>query len=157
MNTTYYAALEVCKRHADRLAWAMTHLRAKFPLSVSTMRDLDDTELAVLDQFSARFSKLQDAMGAKLFPAGLELTKEQGELPAFLDKLYRLEKMGAISSAEHWLLLQEMRNEFSHDYPDDPAIQSAILNKAYRLADDLLLVLKLHHHKFFLPLQQTTQ
>lgn len=141
MNTTYYAALEVCKRHADRLTWAMTHLRAKFPLSVSTMRDLDDTELAVLDQFSARFSKLQDAIGAKLFPAVLELTKEQGELPAFLDKLYRLEKIGAISSAEHWLLLREMRNEFSHDYPDDPAIQSAILNKAYNLADDLLSVL----------------
>lgn len=71
----------------------------------------------------------------------LELTKEQGELPAFLDKLYRLEKMGAISSAELWLLLREMRNEFSHDYPDDPAIQSAILNKAYNLADDLLSVL----------------
>ena len=48
---------------------------------------------------------------------------------------------GAITSAEHWLLLREMRNEFSHDYPDDPAIQSAILNKAYNLASDLLGVL----------------
>lgn len=137
MNTAYYAALEVCKRHADRLTWAMTRLRARFPLSASAMCDLDDTELAVLDQFSTRFSKLQDAMGAKLFPAVLELTKEQGELSAFLDKLYRLEKMGAISSAEHWLLLREMRNEFLHDYPDDPAIQSAILNKAYITLSDI--------------------
>ena len=55
-----------------------------------------------------------------------------------MDKLNRLEKIGAISSAEHWLLLHEMRNEFSHDYPDDPAIQSAILNKAHNLASDLL-------------------
>lgn len=69
MNIAYHAALEVCKRHADRLTWAMTRLRARFPLSESTMRDLDDTELAILNQFSARFSKLQDAMGAKLFPA----------------------------------------------------------------------------------------
>ncbi len=141
MNTAYNAALEVCKRHADRLSWAMTRLQARFPLTASAMQDLDDTELAVLDQFSTRFSKLQDAMGAKLFPAVLELTKEQGELPAFLDKLYRLEKMGAILSAEQWLLLREMRNEFSHDYPDDPAIQSALLNKAYNLAGDLLLAL----------------
>ncbi len=141
MNTAYHAALDVCKRHADRLTWAVTRLHARFPLSASTMRDLDDTELAVLDQFSTRFSKLQDAMGAKLFPAVLELTKEQGELPAFLDKLYRLEKIGAILSAEHWLLLREMRNEFSHDYPDDPTIQSAILNKAYNLAGDLLSAL----------------
>ena len=140
MNT-YSAALEVCNRHADRLSWAMTYFQNRFPLTASTLRDFDDTELAILDQFSTRFSKLQDAMGAKLFPAVLELTKEQGEFPAFLDKLYRLEKMGAISSAEHWLLLREMRNEFSHDYPDDPAIQSAILNKAYTLAGDLLSIL----------------
>jgi hypothetical protein len=141
MNTAYKSSLEVCKRHADRLAWAMSWLRGKFPLSPNTLQDMEDTELAVLDQFSTRFSKLQDAMGAKLFPAVLELTKEQGEFSAFLDKLYRLEKMGAISSAEHWLLLREMRNEFSHDYPDDPAIQSAILNKAYNLAGDLLSTL----------------
>ena len=74
-------------------------------------------EIAVLDQFSTRFGKLQDAMGAKLFPAVLELTKEQGELKAFIDKLNRLEKIGAIQSADDWLLLREVRNTFSHDYP----------------------------------------
>jgi hypothetical protein len=31
-------------------------------------------------------------MGARLFPADLELAKEPGELSAFLDKLNRLEK-----------------------------------------------------------------
>ena len=141
MNGNYEAALGVCKRHADRLAWAMTSLRSKFPLTIEGMGKLDDTELAVLDQFSTRFAKLQDAMGAQLFPAVLELTKEQGNLVAFLDKLNRLEKIGVIQSADHWLLLREMRNEFSHDYPDDPAIQSAMLNKAYNLASDLLAVL----------------
>ena len=141
MNGNYEAALGVCKRHADRLAWAMTSLRPKFPLTIEGMGKLDDTELAVLDQFSTRFAKLQDAMGAQLFPAVLELTKEQGNLAAFLDKLNRLEKIGVIPSADHWLLLREMRNEFSHDYPDDPAIQSAMLNKAYNLASDLLAVL----------------
>ena len=141
MNSNYEAALGVCKRHADRLAWAMANLRSKFPLTAEGMRELDDTELAVLDQFSTRFAKLQDAMGVNLFPAVLELTKEQGSLAAFLDKLNRLEKIGAIPSADRWLLLREMRNEFAHDYPDDPAIQSAMLNKAYNLANDLLAVL----------------
>ena len=141
MNSSYEAALGVCKRHADRLAWTMANLRSKFPLTADRMRELDDTELAVLDQFSTRFAKLQDAMGTNLFPAVLELTKEQGNLAAFLDKLNRLEKIGAIPSADNWLLLREMRNEFAHDYPDDPAIQSAILNKAYNLANDLLTVL----------------
>jgi hypothetical protein len=57
----------------------------------------------VLDQFSTRFGKLQDVIGAKLFPAVLKLTKEPGELKTFIDKVYRLEKIDAIASAEEWL------------------------------------------------------
>jgi len=79
-------------------------------------------------------------MGAKLFPAVLELTKEQGDLSAFVDKLNRLEKIGAISSVNDWLLLREVRNAFAHEYPDDPELQAAMLNKAFMLADDLLLI-----------------
>ena len=141
MSVAYIAAIDTCNRHADRLTWAMAQLNQKFPLTAATTRSLNDTELAVVDQFSTRFAKLQDAMGAKLFPAVLELTKEQGTYPAFLDKLNRLEKIGAIESADQWLILREMRNEFAHDYPDDPELQSAILNKAYRLASQLLMTL----------------
>jgi len=141
MSMTYTASLEVCKRHADRLAWAMSQFSGKFPLSSEAITGLNNTELAVLDQFSTRFAKLQDAMGAKLFPAVLELTKEPGNYPAFLDKLNRLEKIGAIESTDQWLRLREMRNEFAHDYPDDPELQAAILNKAYPLANELLTIL----------------
>jgi hypothetical protein len=80
-------------------------------------------------------------MGAKLLPAILELTKEQGDLAAFIDKLNRLEKIGAIPSAAQWLKLREMRNQFAHDYPEEPAIQASLLNKAFALAEDLLQVL----------------
>lgn len=141
MSIAYAASLDICKRHADRLAWAMSQLSSKFPLSSDAINGLSDTELAVLDQFSTRFAKLQDAMGSKLFPAVLELTKEPGSYPAFLDKLNQLEKIGAIESSDQWLTLREMRNEFSHDYPDDPALQAAILNKAYLLASELLAIL----------------
>ncbi len=141
MMLRYAAALDICKRHAARLRWAMDHLRSRFPLTFETLAALDDTEIAILDQFTTRFAKLQDAMGANLFPAVLELTKEQGGLEAFLDKLHRLEKIGAIPSAEQWLLLREMRNQLAHDYPDDPVIQSASLNKVHALAKDLLAVL----------------
>ena len=34
-----------------------------------------------------------------------------------------------------------MRNQFFHDYPDDPALQVVILNKAYLLVEDLLSIL----------------
>lgn len=117
MSVTYSQSLDVCKRHADRLTWAMSQFSDKFPLSADAITGLNDTELAVLDQFSTRFAKLQDAMGAKLFPAVLELTKEPGNYPAFLDKLNQLEKIRAIESVNQWLILRGMRNEFAHDYP----------------------------------------
>jgi hypothetical protein len=133
--------LKACKRHADRLQWAMTELQPHLPFSEHTLAQLNDIELAILDQFSTRFGKLQDLMGTKLFPAVLELTKEPGDLKAFIDKLYRLEKIGAIPSADDWLLMREIRNAFSHDYPDDPDLQAEILNKAFELAIQLLDVL----------------
>lgn len=141
MSEIYHSSLEICKRHAKRLQWAMNRLQDKFPLNAVTLSGLSDEEIAVLDQFTSRFAKLQDAMGTRLFPAILELTKEQEELPAFLDKLNRLEKIGAIPSIDTWLLLREIRNHFSHDYPDDPELQAAALNKAYNLAGILLSIL----------------
>jgi hypothetical protein len=142
MNTPVAEILKICERHADRLRWAMSALQLYRPFSSQSLEQLNDTQLAVLDQFSSRFSKLQDVMGAKLFPAVLELTKEPGDLSAFIDKLYRLEKLGGIYSADNWLLMQEIRNAFSHDYPDDSELQAEILNKAFELAISLLDVLK---------------
>ncbi len=130
--------IKICDRHADRLNWAMTALQNHFPLSASSLENLSDVDIAILDQFSTRFGKLQDAIGAKLFPAVLKATKEQGDLKAFIDKLNRLEKIGAIHSADDWLLLWEVRNAFSHDYPDDLALQTRVLNQSYRLAGNLL-------------------
>lgn len=133
--------LKNCERHADRLRWAMESLRPHLPFTATTLPLLTDVEVAILDQVLTRFSKLQDTMGAKLFPEVLEITKEQGELATFIDKLHRLEKIGAVASADEWLLLREMRNAFSHEYPDDPEMQAALLNKAFKLAVKLLEVL----------------
>jgi len=137
----YDEILKVCHRHADRLQWAMKTLNHHIPFAADTLHELSDVEIAILDQFSARFAKLQDVMGMKLFPAVLELSKEQGELDAFIDKLSRLEKIGAISSVADWLVLREMRNAFSHEYPDDPEVQAAMINKAFMLASKLIEIL----------------
>ena len=141
MTETIAEIIKICDRHADRLNWAMTQLQNHMPFTGQTLKHLNDVELAILDQFSTRFGKLQDLMGTKLFPAVLEITKEPGELKAFIDKLYRLEKIGAIASADDWLLMREARISFSHDYPDDQESQAASLNKAFELATQLLEVL----------------
>lgn len=131
----------------------MDTLSDHFPLSPTELEELSDLDLAVVDQFIVRFSKLQDAMGAKLLPGVLELTQEHGELATFIDKLNKLEKIGAIESAARWLRLREMRNQFAHDYPDDPEIQASLLNKAYFMAGDLLEALE-HVKAFSKPYRQ---
>ncbi len=136
MNTELKAIFALCKLHAARLAWAKTQLA--FPLTTEKLNRLDNIQLAILDQFSTRFAKLQDYIGAQLFPAVLELVKEPSQQQTFIDKLHRLEKIGAIPSAEQWLLQREMRNQFSHEYPDDPELQAATLNKAAQMTDDLI-------------------
>jgi len=134
----FQGIVDVCLVHEARLRWSMLQLTAYKPFTAQSVSRLTDIELAIFDQFTVRFSKLQDIMGAKLLPAVLELTHEEGDLSAFIDKLNRLEKIGALSSVEQWLRLREMRNQFAHDYPDDPEIQASLLNKAFDMADYLL-------------------
>jgi len=134
----YFENLIICERHAGRLEWSMKKMGSRLPFTAESINCLTDMEVAILDQFATRFAKLQDMMGVKLFPAILELTKEPGDLNTFVDKLNRLEKIGAIPSAHRWLILREIRNAFSHEYPDEPAIQAAILNKAFILAKELI-------------------
>jgi hypothetical protein len=142
MNETAYKGIrQICETHAQRLRWAMTTLQEEQPLTPAKVATLSPMQMAVYDQFVARFSKLQDSMGAKLLPTILELTREQGDLTAFIDKLNRLEKIGAIPSAAQWLKLREMRNQFAHDYPEDPEIQASLLNKAFQQAEEMLQIL----------------
>lgn len=132
--------LEQVQRHADRLHWAKEQLEKQAPFTERNIQAQDDITTAIIDQFIFRFAKLHDAMGAQLFPAILELTAEPGPLNTFIDKLNRLEKIGALESAEEWLALREMRDLISHEYPDDPEMQAATLNKALEQADRMLRI-----------------
>jgi hypothetical protein len=131
-----------CETHERRMLWAKSALQAVLPLNAERLRGLDDEQVAIVDQFIGRFAKLQDAIGSKLLPLVLELTKEQGDLEAYLDKLNRLEKIGALPSVDEWLELREMRNAFAHDYPEDSELQAAILNRAFSAADRLVEILQ---------------
>ncbi|MDI1293644.1 MAG: hypothetical protein PSV18_12985 [Methylobacter sp.] len=54
---------------------------------------LTDAQVQSLDQFILRFTKLQDAMDSRLFPALLQYLQEPYEERPMLDKLNRLEKL----------------------------------------------------------------
>jgi len=59
MKETTVEIIKICDRHADRLNWAMTQLQKHIPFTGQTLKQINDVELAILDQFSTRFAKLQ--------------------------------------------------------------------------------------------------
>jgi hypothetical protein len=124
-------ALAECQRHLDRLLYAVSHSAALFPLGAERYLALSDAEVATLDQLLFRFGKLQDAMGQRLLPAILLAGQEWRDDETFLDKLNRLEKLGAVPSTAEWIKLRDLRNGAMHEHPDAPALNAANLNLVY--------------------------
>jgi len=112
--------------------------------------NLNDDQVQSLDQFILRFSKLQDAMGGRLFPAILQYLQEQYEERPMLDKLNRLEKLGFIQRTEAWQVIRMARNKFAHEYPDDFAKNAALINLASSAAADMQQILLTIQAKFSL-------
>ena len=73
----------------------------------------------VIDAFIYRFSKIQDMMGQKLFPAFLEFVEEDPRRLTFIDMINLLEKLEVIPAASQWLSYRNLRNDLSHEYPDN--------------------------------------
>ncbi|MFZ5595222.1 MAG: hypothetical protein ACOY4D_13390 [Pseudomonadota bacterium] len=85
---------------------------------------LSKEDRRLLDQFAYRYTRLQDDMGARFMPAALRAMDEEIAAMPMVDRLNRLEQLGWLPSAEGWLDLRRIRNEFAHDYPETPQERS---------------------------------
>jgi hypothetical protein len=130
--------LTQAQKHAAVLSQDLSELEPLRPFNAGNLESASSGTLRILDQFSIRFTKLQDVLGAKVFPRILTQLGEDVRSLAFIDVLSRLEALGFMDSADTWLSLREQRNRLSHDYPDDPAILAAELNSALEAATVLL-------------------
>lgn len=77
-------------------------------------------------------------MGTRLIPASLRALEEEISSMAMLDRLNRLEQMGWLPSAEEWIKLRTIRNEFTHDYPEETEERYERLQLAIASAKRLL-------------------
>ena len=115
---------------------------------------LTKDEVQALDQFLFRFSKLQDAVGQKLFKQILILHEDDNllvENMPFLDILNRLERVGVLE-VESWRRLRDSRNELAHNYDDEPQEMAEAINKIYIEKDKLVEIyfrLKDFYNKMF--------
>ena len=106
---------EICDRHIQRIEEALGELADLLPMSVEDYVGLNSEQIRCLDQFIFRFSKLQDAMGAKIFRNLLEYLDEDVSSLPMRDLLNLLERYRLIDKAEEWNYIRELRNEIAHD------------------------------------------
>ena len=121
--------LAECSVHVAVLDEGLVDTKQWMPLSDGT--HLDKELLRILDQIAYRFTKLQDSMGEKVLPLILELAQEPISSSAtFAEKLNKLERIGAIPSADEWKKLRAAaRNAVAHEYPDDPELRTSAINR----------------------------
>ena len=99
---------EICDRHILRIEEALDELTDLLPMSVEDYVGLNSEQIR---------SKLQDAMGAKIFRNLLEYLDEDVSSLPMRDLLNLLERYRLIDKAEEWNYIRELRNEIAHDYP----------------------------------------
>lgn len=113
-------------------------LEQHIPFKESEMDHLTTDQLLRIDMLIGRFSKLQDMIGAKIFPLILEYTQQQSS--AYLplrDILDKMEKLTIIPNTQWWIDLRELRNHVTHEYPDNPALMCQNLNRTIVAALEL--------------------
>jgi hypothetical protein len=122
---------EIAQIVAERLAKLDRHITAltsykelidqlsvKKPIyQVDVFEQLKPEEKAIFDAYLKRFASVQDYLGAKIFPAILDLAGI-GSGP-MSEVLLLIEKEGIIDNLETWVQLRETRNHLEHDYPSD--------------------------------------
>ncbi len=128
--------LALCQLHTLALRDALKDIETLGPLSQDQVSE-NKSLRRILDQFAYRYTRLQDDMGSKLLPALLEALGEDIASLANIDRLNRLEQLGWISSSEEWLDLRRIRNEFTHDYPQNTDEKLQKLTSAFKAAQRL--------------------
>ena len=96
----------------------------------------------IVNSFLFNYIKIQDKVGSKLLRQFLYETREiaSPDTP-MLDVLNQLERMGIITSIRSWDQLREIRNQITHEYPENTEerienIQIAL--KGYQLLKQII-------------------
>jgi len=131
------SAIEIADRHSNILAGALHDLTQEEPLSADRLIQADPQLIRLLDQIQSRFTKLQDHLGNRLFPALLDALAEDVPL-SMIDRLDRLEKLGYLESSDTWFALRATRNRLAHDYPTSPDELAAEVDNAVGAARTLV-------------------
>lgn len=124
-----------CDRHLQRINEAYGDMAQFMPINAVKYENLSKNQIQAIDQYLFRFSKLQDAMGEKLFKLLLAQYEENSDKLPFLDVLNRLEKYLDMELTNEWLDLRKIRNQLAHEYEDDAIDMANMINLIHAKKD----------------------
>lgn len=134
--------LKIADIHEQRIKMAIDKLSANLPFTSAKMHTLSEQEILLTELIVSRFGKLQDLLGNKIFDGYLMLNEENVDKLTMLDKLHKLEKFDIIENSDLWKEMRQVRNNATHEYPDNPELAATSLNKLIELAPKLLEILE---------------
>ncbi|MEI8295911.1 MAG: hypothetical protein WCG04_05250 [Alphaproteobacteria bacterium] len=126
LESLIYAA----NMHALRIEEALQHIAPILPLQATTLEELKHEDLGSLELITNRFVKLQDLIGAQIFPRILKELREDSPTQSMIDRLNVLEKLEILPSADIWIKMRDQRNKLTHEYPDKLDVMANNLNIA---------------------------
>ena len=103
--------------HQKRLKSALDEIVQWEKLDCDIFEDFE--KIKTIDTFIYRFIKLQDLMGEKLFKVFLDEIGEYKDSMSLLDMLDKLEKFKIIKNASDWMVYRKLRNQLTHEYPNN--------------------------------------
>jgi len=130
LASLFYSNFKEAYRSAKLLNSSYLRMKSLMPLTINKFTTLTDEESDRLDAFRVRFYDLQDSLGSKTFRSILALEEERADTQ--LDVLNKIAKRRIINSFEEWKHLRDIRNLFSHDYPESDQERIDNLNVAYQ-------------------------
>jgi hypothetical protein len=128
--------LTICEQAMNNLEFTVNGLQEIFPLSGEQLANLSREQVEKLDAMTARFSRLQDLLGERLFKSLTLLESEPRQ--RFLDVLNLMESRGIIESTQQWIELRNMRKEASHGYIDNIDKLAQVLTNLFEQAPQLI-------------------
>lgn len=134
------AIIDIANIHEARIKQAIGKVGKKFPLDALQVTKLTEDDLFAIEMLTSRFAKLQDYMGTTVFDLLFKIDGENTETWTPIDKLNKLEKYKLIEDAHIWRDIRKSRNFLTHEYPNEPEIIAAGLNKIYSFVPELLKV-----------------
>lgn len=133
-------SLALCEGHAEPLKEALQDLQER-NMDSEGFTHPSKQDRRLLDQFAYRYTRLQDDVGNKLMPAVLKVLGEDVASMSAIDRFLRLEQLGWLASADDWQTLRQIRNQFTHEYPDSGHERFERWQAAVHAASQLLSVL----------------